>query len=114
MPKEILTKQAAYLSELTRNVLIAEIETNPGVRGPSKDKVIIHSFVVRAPAMGNYQFTLLRVVHDFGIYPLQVHDDLLDDFYILDTEEEFVDTLSTIFSSVKTQNAIRALIAQSA
>ncbi|KAA6332647.1 hypothetical protein EZS27_018870 [termite gut metagenome] len=119
VPKVILSKQAAYLGESTKNLLTAKVEScllpssdNPN--GRSNKNTIKHRFIVSAPML-NYQFELLSVEHDMlASYPLKLTCDILEarDHYV-STEEQFIKALSYIFKDSKAQNVVRTLIAQS-
>lgn len=112
MPKEILLKQAQYLSEMTKNLLTVQVRSGRSV-SVKGDNSLSHDFIIVAPALGNYQFTLLKVTHDFSIYPLSVIDALENLSYQANNEANFIEILRRIFSGSKTQNAINVIIAQS-
>ena len=112
-PKEVLVKQARYLTEMTKNLLVAEVVSHQGNMAKTNENVIVHELIITAPAMGNYQFTLLRLIHNLGIYPLRVYDALMDTSTNVENEEELLGTLSAIFTTKKTQNAINSMIIQS-
>ena len=111
MPKEILLQQANFLSEMAKNIIVGEVRSNQGVSG--NEKVIVHELIVKAPSIGNYQFTLLRVMHNYNIYPISVFDALKEEDLQAATEEEFIAILAEVFNSSQTKNAITGLIAQS-
>lgn len=113
MPKEILLKQANFLSEMTKNIIVGEVRSTQGVLADSNSTVIVHELIVKAPSMGNYQFTLLRVMHNFEIYPIRVFNALDDAKYDAETEEEFIEVLTLILNTDQAKNAINGLIAQS-
>lgn len=114
MPKEILLQQAAYLAKQTKNLLIGDIKTDLGTLEGTDEKVMVHRFKIKAPSMGNYEFTLLRVMHNFGVYPLTVWNGLNEKKIEAKSEEEFVKLLSGIFTSTEVKNAINSMVAQSA
>src|ERR1700687_5599457 len=77
MPKTLLLEQAAYLSERTNNQLVGEIKTVQGTKMTTTTStgiaMLSHEFIIKAPALGNYQFTLLNVNHEaINIYPLTI------------------------------------------
>lgn len=113
MPKEILLQQANFLSEMTKNIIVGEVRSSQGVLADSEEKVIVHELLVKAPSIGNYQFTLLRVMHNYTIYPISVYDTLKEVKVDATTEEEFVKILTDIFNNIQTKNALNGLIAQS-
>lgn len=113
MPKEILLQQGNYISELTKNLIVADVKTDQGVLQGTDEKVMVHRFILKAPTMGNYSFNLLRVMHNFGIYPVTVWNGLTEEKTIAENEEEFMQIIGAIFSSNETRNAISSIIAQS-
>lgn len=113
MPKEILIQQGNYISEMTKNLILAEVKTDQSVLQGTDEKVMVHRFTLKAPTMGNYSFNLLRVMHNFSIYPVTVWNGLTEVKTIANNEEEFMAVIASIFSSNETRNAISSMIAQS-
>lgn len=113
MPKEVLLEQARFLSKQTKNVVIGEIKTDQGVLHGTDQKVMVHRFQIKAPSMGNYEFSLLRVMHNFAVYPIAIWNGLTEEKVTADSEDEFMQYLSQIFSSSEVRNAIGSMVAQS-
>lgn len=110
MPKEILLKQAQYLENLTKNILVGEVKTSKSVIDQTKIQVINYEFVIKVPSLGNYQFSLLRVMHDFNIYPIKVFNVLTETEEFANDETAFIQALKRIFSDRTTTNAINAVL----
>ena len=55
-PKSFLVEQANFLSEKTKNVLLAEVKSKGDIT-----KKILHSFDIVAPALSNYRFNLFHI-----------------------------------------------------
>jgi hypothetical protein len=113
MPKEILLKQALYLSQNTKNILVAEVKTNQGVVQGTDEKVFIHEMYIKAPTIGTFSFPLIRVLHDFNIYPLTVFNALTEKSQRATDEKSFKSVLASIFNDPSTRNAINSVINQS-
>ncbi len=110
LPKEILIEQANYLRSKTQNILIGEVVTSFKVVYKEKNKVFEHDFILKVPSMGNYQFTLLKVVHGFSIYPLTIYNELDERETTAYSEKEFKYELANILGSSLVRNAIGSLI----
>jgi hypothetical protein len=113
MPKEILLKQAMYLSQNTKNIIVAEVRTNQGVIQNSDEKVFIHEMFIKAPTMGTFSFPLIRVIHNYNIYPLTVFNALTEKNQTAIDEKSFKTVLASIFNDASTRNAINSVINQS-
>lgn len=113
MPKEILVQQAKYLADMTKNVIFAEVKSSQGILQGTDEKILLHEFVVKAPSLGNYKFTLIKAAHDLSIYPIHVVNCLTEEVYDAHDEEEFIRSVGQIFNSMATKNAINAIVAQS-
>jgi hypothetical protein len=119
-PKTILKEQAGYLMEMTRNVLSADVHTS------NYKDTRIHSFVVVAPALNNYRYTLFSVSHGGLFYPSTIkfsedvdfNDPGKESLYngydcIVDSEDELVTEMKKIFNTSHTVRIISSLISQS-
>ncbi|KAA6344568.1 hypothetical protein EZS27_007802 [termite gut metagenome] len=135
-PKVLLSKQAAYLGESTKNILTARVTSgvlpppyNPGKEeydngyveddeGQDEDNQPAESciklrFIVYAPML-NYQFELLSVVHDMiTSYPAKLICNIINRYYTITEEQEFIQKLKEILNTEKVQNILKTLIAQS-
>ena len=105
-PKSILKEQAGFLMEKTNNILSAEVETVQSPRGG-----IVHNFYVVAPAMNNYRYKILSIMHSVIYYPLSIVWS--DGEYEDTSQEEFIDSLSLIFNHQDTTRVISSLLSQS-
>ena len=109
LPKELLLKQADFLGQLTKNVVLAEVRTTSGFSHGSNEPSMVHEFVIKAPSMGSYQFTLLRVMHNFNIYPVGIYNNLTEEIHYAHSEEELTRALTLIFGLPQTRNAIATM-----
>jgi len=106
-PVSILREQATLLGEKTKHLVDAEVVSTPN--GPG----MVHSFILVAPAIGGYKYRLLRVIHNVDVYPLTLHFEPTNTQTEASNQEDFEKQLGSIFSSDKTQNIVKSLIAQS-
>ena len=120
LPIAMLQEQAAALNEMTRNVLVASVNTQR-VSLDSKDKSdelipgILHTLKITAPAIGNYDFILLRLLQDGASpYPLKLYAPLMEKKYegIMD-EYSLEGALRDVFNHPKTISTIQNLMLQS-
>src|SRR5215469_4106631 len=65
-PSAILRQQASLLGKRTHNLVEAKVETTT-----LRDK-FIHRFVIEAPPLGNYKYTLFTLAHPVGLYPIEI------------------------------------------
>src|ERR1044072_4364441 len=112
LPKNILLDQANYLSKMSNNILTVEIKTAPAlISHENKDTLtangLRHEFIIKVPALGNYQLPLLWITHgSLQVYPFQLYSILEESFYEIADEDNFKSVLAKIFSFEKTRNAI--------
>lgn len=121
-PTILLMEQAAHLETHTNSMITAEVfkrtATNP------TPGVFNYSFVLIAPALGGYSFSLFKIDHPVELYPVHVFvDDMmkesLPDLFPrervleVECEEEFVVVVKKIFNSERTKKIITGLISQS-
>lgn len=118
LPKNILLDQANYLSKMSNNILTVEIKTSPAlISTENKDTLtangLRHEFIIKVPALGNYQFPLLWIIHgSIQVYPFQLYSILEETFYDIQDEEHFKSVLAKIFSFEKTRNAVSYIMSQ--
>jgi hypothetical protein len=109
-PVTVLKEQASLLGQQTQNLVEARVR-------PGKPDFGKYSFVYRfdliAPALDGYTYSLFKISHDVGLYPLQI--DFEDSGYprIVGNEDQLMKQLEIIFASEKTKAIISSLIAQS-
>jgi len=115
MPKTILIQQAEFLGETTQQVVKGEVATNQVVNNNDlSDMGVIHELNIVAPALQNYKFTLIKVLHNMRqVYPLTLFYKIKDVKVKISSEAEFIDKLGELFSDPETVKIIRTLIAQS-
>lgn len=114
-PIAVLREQATALGRKTQNVVVAEIEQS----GANYGRQIALTFVLKAPALGDYRFKLFQVTYDPAeLYPLFIESEVplsenKDDRLKADNEHDLLAALKQIFSAPKTVRAIQAIRAQS-
>lgn len=111
-PRFILKEQAGYLMAKTKNVLSAEVRTR------QEHGQMEQNFYVVAPALNNYRYKLLSVVHDISYYPLTVSSQIYGEFegqmeITVGGEDEFMKAIHTIFQHPDTARIISSLYSQS-
>jgi hypothetical protein len=106
-PKSILVRQANFLGEKTKNVVLGEVTS----AGLSDNKTIQHLFWVVAPALSNYKYILFTLRHGIELYPLVL--TYKDNNLKIENEEDLLNHLKDIFNDESTIKMINALVAQS-
>lgn len=122
-PVVILREQGALLSKKTSNLVegLVSRDEDPFL----SDNTFRYQFYLVAPALSNYRYRLLTILHSIDLYPLKIqtdadifeelpaevkdeHDELLDI-----PQDRFMDVLKAIFATKKVKKVIEAMIAQS-
>lgn len=106
-PAQILQEQASHLERMTRGVLEGRIRTR------RYSGVLQTEFVLVAPALDGYTYTLLVATHDVQPYPVSVHDFVNDVVARCEDEERFTETLRGILSSEAVRKVVASLLSQS-
>jgi len=102
-----MREQASLLGTKTRNVVEAEVET----RTFPDDRMFCHNFVLVAPALGNYRYTLFQARHGMELYPVEFNFE--GEQRTAKDEERFVELLRSILANERTLRVIDALLSQS-
>ena len=127
-PKILLQEQCTLLTKLTNGMVQAEVASS------SEVDIILHSmqndfsfrFDLLGPFLDNYRFTLLRLSHDIGIYPVKILVDSgvskelglptstrgLGEIKAV-SPEEFENFLKTVFQSHRVRRIVGSIIALS-
>jgi hypothetical protein len=120
LPITILHEQAKFFNEMTKNIVIANIETikvaiaNKNPNSSETTPGILHTLKIVAPAIGNYDFELARIIQEELLpYPLRVFAPLMDKRFEASDANEFELVLEEIFKDKKTITAIQSIISQS-
>lgn len=118
-PKEVLSIQSNFLSEISNAKLQGSLKTVTGQPFLNEDadefnaECFIHTFRINAPELG-YTFTLLRLVHEtLKTSPYQIYSSLENKKYKGNTIQDLNDILKSIFNSPEVSTAIKSLLAQS-
>ena len=106
-PVVLLKQQASLLGTITNNLVEAEINTT------QSGNQFYHTLVLVAPALDNYRYALLRVIHEIDLYPLEMRYLPTGVSNTVTDENSFKAHLSSCFAEPKTRQVIAALIAQS-
>jgi len=104
-PLTILKAQAAALGKRTKRLIEAEVETTT-LAGDFR-----HNFVLVAPSLGGYRYSLFAIYHGVLLYPAIVFSGPQTGKHLAD-ERELLDYLGGVFSSEETQRIIRAILSQ--
>lgn len=133
-PVSILNEQASLLSEKTQGLVEGEVTTaaippiSPLRRENSfvylssigeahetpkgiapKEPTLVHSFYVKVPALDNYRFLLLTVLHGHKPYPLALSYSITDQKVGVKSEDEFLHWLKEFLSCPETISLIQSL-----
>lgn len=93
-PMSILNEQAALLTEMTHGLLIAKVN-----RVVSGEQFQLKLEIV-APALQNYTFAVLMVIHGIINYPANVlHMNVDKTWTVCANETEFMEKLKRVLSS---------------
>ena len=107
-PVTILRQQAARLGQRTKNLVEAEVRSQPSKK---RGDHFEHGFYLVAPALDNYQFLLFSIDHPIDFYPITI--TIRKGFIEVDSEQKFAEELKKIFATEGTKRVISALISQS-
>jgi hypothetical protein len=117
LPITVLQDQAKYFNERTNNIVIASVDTKKvsiGTKESDAKPGILHTFKIIAPAIGNYDFELIRIVQEnFLPYPLRAYAPSLEKSYEINNSEQLEFALKTVFGDKKIIAIIQSLIMQS-
>jgi hypothetical protein len=118
-PVTILREQASALAKKTRGLLEGRVDranTNELLRtlaaATGEEGAFTYSFRIVAPALGPYQYELLRINHDYHLDPVRVRYLPAEEDYDADDEAAYVETLRKCFAHDETKRIIASLLAQ--
>ncbi len=90
---------------------LGEAHQVPKAVGPT-EPTFVHSFYLKVPALDNYQFLLLTVMHGREYYPLSI-SYYIDRVHVrAKSKEEFLELLRGFLSHNDTIHLIQSLMAQ--
>jgi len=113
-PYAILLEQAAMLRELTNGLLVGDVKRSQN--GPVDQ--LMRGFEIKllivAPALANYSYTVLTVIYPvITLYPVTLKPSYEEDKSVeCQSEEQLMQALEKVLSSVRTQKVITNLLAQ--
>jgi len=137
LPVEILQEQADLLGVKTKNLVKAivativkddsfdDLDTNEPLDYLHRDEnnnseaiKLAYSFVIVAPTLGNYHYSLFSIVYDLELFPVQFNLDeelqrQINRNPVVNSEEELVELLGKILNAPKTKRIIQSLLTHS-
>jgi len=125
-PVTILKEQALLLQDKTQGIIHAKVRRLneiPEQDHSQNNERFTYEFYLRAPAIGDYEYSLFNITHGIELYPIEFTLDkeikhefnpLDTDMYVTRSERDFLELLRKIFSAKKTRKVIHAMLAQSA
>jgi hypothetical protein len=105
-PLLILREQAAKLGQKTANIVEGEV-----LAEPYGDGGLDIRFILTAPALGGYEYVLLRVTQPVDLYPARLFFE--ENWWVANEERGFKQYLENLFNSARTRRIISSLIQQS-
>jgi len=112
-PVAILQEQANELGQRTQNILVGDIINTEALDDRTGEAVIIYQFFIKAPALSNFRFLLLRLVQGTALFPVTLSFDPVNKRFENLDEEAFREKLRYVFHHEKTAEIIKSLYAQS-
>ena len=119
-PSEILKKQVADFSKLTKNILRAEVKHQiyayadfETVIEKEKHYLFYDDFYIVAPRLDGYRYSLLRIGQTNTTYPADIWDYPQNLKKEVKNADELIDELRILFNSDATRRIIQSLIRQS-
>ena len=109
-PYAILLEQAAMLRELTNGLLVGDVKRDQLMK---EDRFEIKLMIV-APALANYSYTVLTVIYPvITLYPVILKPSFDSEKSVeCQSEEQLMQALEKVLSSIRTQTVITNLLAQ--
>lgn len=109
-PVTILREQAAFLSEATGGLVMAEVKSRV-----INNEMIHNTFELVVPNLDGYRYELIEVRHRVSFYPLDVlpragHN--LPNYMEVDNEKRFLSVLKSLFGAPELKALIHSLVAQ--
>ncbi|KPA09925.1 hypothetical protein MHK_009884 [Candidatus Magnetomorum sp. HK-1] len=122
-PITILKEQAILLQQKTNGVIHALVRRIKNESQLTKENGnFLYEFLVVAPALQDYQYSLFSISHEIELYPIVIETDKMiarelgnenNDPIIVKSEPDYIERLRKIFCTKKTKKIINAMIAQS-
>ena len=104
-PLDYLNEQADILSRMYSYDLRGEV----GQEISSGGRITI-AFDIFVPSLASYRYSILKVTHGLGIYPLVLYDLANDKNYRCDDEEHFKEALRETLSSPAVGKVIQDIL----
>lgn len=106
-PLLILREQAARLGDKTANLVEGRVSAEPMPDGSG----LLLQLTLVAPALGDYEYVLLRAVQPIDLYPVKMEFE--GSRYEASDEQGFKLYLENLFKSQRTRRIVSSLVAQS-
>lgn len=108
VPVQLLREQAAALGPRTKNLVVAEVSTS------TRRDQFRHGLELVVPALDDYRYHLLSLIHDIHMYPLVLEYDGDSELSAVEvsSEDDLNRALQKALSSEKTKRIINNLIGQ--
>ena len=108
VPVQLLREQAAALGLRTRNLVVTEVSTS------TRRDQFRYGLELVVPALDDYRYHLLSLIHDIHMYPLVLEYDGDSELSAVEvsSEDDLNRALQKALSSEKTKRIINNLIGQ--
>jgi len=106
-PAAILREQASLLGPKTNHDVIGEVTVVADEAYNNRLKVYFYLVV---PALNNYRYLLLSILHGVPEYPLIINAQVLEEQIHVPDQATFIERLKFILSSQKTKLVVSSLL----
>ncbi|MBD2457158.1 hypothetical protein H6G80_24170 [Nostoc sp. FACHB-87] len=107
-PYLILKEQASILTQMTKGLLIGEVD-----RKSLGQNIFFVSLRIRVPALNSYTYSVVDVRYPLKLYPLAIKDYTSSEQEVqCSSEQEFELALGKILSSEQVKRVISTLLAE--
>ncbi|MGA3189411.1 MAG: hypothetical protein ABSF22_20090 [Bryobacteraceae bacterium] len=105
-PKTILDEQAVLLTKATEGILAGVVEDE------TRSRSFRYSLNVVVPALNNYKYEILEVLHPLEIYPVRLLCERPKVDATIKSEEDFEDVIAKVLSSPEVRSVLSRLKSQ--
>lgn len=104
-PTSLLKEQASALKAATKGVLYANVVVQRSAAGFYVELRIV------APALDDYEYSVLHVEHDLDMYPLKLYPEWAQraDYIRCENEEEFEAALAKVLSDARVKKVFASI-----
>ena len=109
-PRYFLDQQADVLRQMTNGLLVGQVSVAKHV--PQRNQFHV-TLLILVPALDNYVYEVLTVVHDLSFYPACIGYDNGGDFEQIEcqNEEEFKQGVQRVLQSASVRKVVNGLLA---